>query len=311
MNKTLRISASHVSGNLTVFLLHGPNSTPKNSYTVLHQAMDRKEAIVHETGNVGELLIENRGELDLFVQAGDIVKGGRQDRLIGVDLIVERGSGPIPLPSFCVESGRWSKRGNESEQHFSGSPKSVASKEVKLSARVASSQSEVWQSIAEEQVKLGKAVHDSVSDETSNSSYQLMLENKKLQKQTSAGLAKMLPLINQSADAIGWAFAINGKVNSADIYGSHDLFALLWEKLISAAVTEALAESSVGPKGKTEARDIATFLEKKEMKLAKSDQITSRVEVRQFHGKECARFETLDRKYQSVCVHMNALSTRR
>ncbi|MFA7233743.1 MAG: DUF6569 family protein [Terrimicrobiaceae bacterium] len=87
-------------------------------YTVVEEAMENQTGFLHETGDVNELLIENPGDHDLFIQAGDIVKGGRQDRTRGVDLIVPAKSGKGPIPVFCVESARWHKRRSESDACF-------------------------------------------------------------------------------------------------------------------------------------------------------------------------------------------------
>ena len=65
--------------------------------------MEAQSTAVYETGTVGELQIENLGDLDVFIQAGDILKGGRQDRVIGVDFILGKRSGRVSIPSFCVE----------------------------------------------------------------------------------------------------------------------------------------------------------------------------------------------------------------
>ncbi len=270
--------------------------------------MDRQEAIVHETGKVGELLIENRGDLDLFVQVGDIVKGGRQDRVIGVDLIVERGSGPTPIPSFCVEQGRWAKRGKESDHQFSSSASSVASKAIRFSAKISSSQGDVWNSIAKEQVKLSQSIQAPVTSAASSSSYQLTLENEKLRKQTKRGIDKLFPLLDQSPDALGWVYSINGELNSADVYANHDLFKQLWEKLFSAAITEAIGESTAQTVGKRTVDDVKMFLAKTAMDLSRRDEISPRVSVLQYQRKKTARFETQDRKFSSTCVHTNVLS---
>src|SRR5260370_40127881 len=50
-----------------------------------------------------------------------MVKGGDQDRMISNDFILPPKSGRLPLAAFCVEQGRWSRRGNESATVFSGS----------------------------------------------------------------------------------------------------------------------------------------------------------------------------------------------
>jgi len=70
----------------------------------LQEAMERKAVIVHETSEVNELSIENVSQSEeVLVQAGDIVKGGRQDRVLAVDLIMPAGSGKMPIAAFCVE----------------------------------------------------------------------------------------------------------------------------------------------------------------------------------------------------------------
>ena len=64
---------------------------------------------------MSELLIENLlADKDVFIQAGEILRGGRQDRTLGVDFVVPAMS-KLPVPSFCVESGRWHRRGAESD----------------------------------------------------------------------------------------------------------------------------------------------------------------------------------------------------
>ena len=79
----------------------------------------RKGAVkVHETGNVNELQIENLGTDEVFVQSGDIVKGGQQDRVLTVSLLLPPKSGRIPIASFCVEQGRWTARGKEDVKTF-------------------------------------------------------------------------------------------------------------------------------------------------------------------------------------------------
>jgi ARG/rhodanese/phosphatase superfamily protein len=93
--------------NLTIFLIHGPDQPNSKLFVPLQEAMERKLVIVHETSEVNELAIENLSKTDeVFVQAGDIVKGGQQDRVLAVDLIVASRSGKTPIDAFCVEHGR-------------------------------------------------------------------------------------------------------------------------------------------------------------------------------------------------------------
>ncbi len=67
------------------------------SFLILQEALEQKKAVVYETKSVNELSIENRSDQDIYVQAGDIVKGGQQDRVLAVDLIVPPGLGRMPI----------------------------------------------------------------------------------------------------------------------------------------------------------------------------------------------------------------------
>src|SRR2546421_6738898 len=113
-----KLSGPYTHGNLTVFLIHGPDRMKGREFLTLAEAMEKKVVVVHETSNVNELAIENTGSTDVYVQSGDIVKGGKQDRTIAMDFIAPAHSGKIPIAAFCVEHGRWQQRGNEDAAEF-------------------------------------------------------------------------------------------------------------------------------------------------------------------------------------------------
>src|SRR5829696_9211553 len=99
-----RISGPYTHKNLSVYLVHGEDVQKGKTPLTLEEAMSRKLVVVHETEDVNELAIENVSQKDeVYVQAGDIVKGGKQDRFLAVDLIVPAMSGRLPIDSFCVE----------------------------------------------------------------------------------------------------------------------------------------------------------------------------------------------------------------
>jgi hypothetical protein len=306
-----RISGPYTFENLSLFLLHGEDSIPTGTYRALQQAMEGKSTAVYETGNVGELQIENLGDLDVFIQAGDIVKGGRQDRVIGVDFIVGKHSGRVPIPSFCVEQGRWHRRGSESDRVFSSSPSYLSSKSIKLGAKISASQAQVWSSVAKEQQKLSTAVDSPVAAEESHSSYQLTLEHKKVQERIKSCVDTLRKEAASHQDTLGFVFAIGDELNSADIYANHDLFTQLWEKLLSAAATEAVAESRLrkeASKKKVTTKDVELFLEKKDLDTQGPRLVTPRVQLRQYGSEKRFRFETEDLERKATCIHTNVIS---
>lgn len=153
---TYKISGPYTHKNLSVFLIHGADQAGGKTYLTLQEAMRQKKVVVRETGDVNELTIQNRSTQEVFVQAGDIVKGGQQDRVLALDLILPPKSGRIPIEAFCVESSRWSQRGQEAVAAFSVSDKMLATKGLKLAARKSQSQSEVWANVSLAQAKLAK-----------------------------------------------------------------------------------------------------------------------------------------------------------
>lgn len=126
-----RIEAPLVHENLAVFLLRG-NSASGPVPLTLQEALAKGSVILHETGSVQELRIENKGSEPVFVQSGDLVKGGRQDRVLTVSLVIPPASGPVAIGAFCVEQGRWSKRGLEDATRFSASDQQIFSRKAKL-----------------------------------------------------------------------------------------------------------------------------------------------------------------------------------
>ncbi len=241
-----RISGPYTQNNLSVFLIHGEDRIKNQKFLTLGEAMRTNKVKVYETSNVNQLSIENLSKTDnIYIQAGDIVKGGKQDRVFSTDMVLEPGSGKINIASFCVERSRWNKRGKESSKLFHSSTKNLSSKSLRLAARLKGKQSEVWAKVSEAQRKLSLSVGHSVKSEKSTTSLQLTLENKKLAAKVSIYKAKLLPLLRSKKKVIGYAFSVNGNLNTADIYANTDLFRKLWPKIIDAASTEAVAEYNV------------------------------------------------------------------
>ncbi len=269
----VRISGPVVHENLAVYFVHGKSAPGKVPLT-LEEAMAKGAVSVRETSNVNQLEIENLGDEDVFVQSGDIVKGGKQDRTLMVSLVLPPKSGRIPIASFCVEEGRWSARGREDAKNFATASASVPSREMKLAmkaplpvaptadpirpSRLAGGyasetgqrQQQVWDSVRQTQAKLSRKVGAQVRSALSASSLQLALESEQL-LDAQKGYIKSLKAAGENADDIvGFVFAVNGALNSADVYPSNGLFRKMWGKLLNASATEAIGhknEPNVAP----------------------------------------------------------------
>ena len=89
-----RVSDPIVHENLAVYFIHA-KSEAGNVPLTLEEAMAKGVVRVKETSNVNQLEIENLGHEEVFVQSGDIVKGGKQDRTLMVSLVLPPKSGSI------------------------------------------------------------------------------------------------------------------------------------------------------------------------------------------------------------------------
>src|SRR3984957_7258527 len=127
-------------GNLTVFPVLASKSYPTGEFLTLDEGLRSGEVVVPEYGSlrglirrqpmppdvngnargnaqVNRLVLVNNSKRPLLLLAGEIVTGGKQDRVIGKDRIVPAESDPVDLSVFCVEPGRWTA----TSEHFGAS----------------------------------------------------------------------------------------------------------------------------------------------------------------------------------------------
>ena len=280
----LRVSGPIVHDNLAIYLVHGTAAGGAVPLT-LQEALAKGAVQIHETGSVNALTVENSGKDEVYVQAGDIVKGGQQDRVLSVDLLLPPHSGEVPIAAFCVEHGRWTARGNEDVRQFSSAASAMPSHEAKVAMRtyavtaatpaadasastmayaggagVGQSQQEIWSTVRKTQDSLSRSVGALVAAPASPSSLQLSLENEKLKQAQAAYIAALQGAGETGDDIVGYVFAINGKINSGDVYASNALFRKMWSKLLAANVTEAISVKEAAGAAPPSVKDIEAFL---------------------------------------------------
>jgi hypothetical protein len=291
-----RVSGPIAHDNLAVYFVHGASNAGPVPLT-LAEALTAKSVRVLETGHVNELSIENLGDREVFVQSGDIVKGGQQDRVLSVSLVLPPHSGVVPITAFCVEQGRWSKRGYEDARQFNSAAASLPSRAARLAIQppeagllgsstltyaepaIAAQQSRVWNDVAGVQRTLSDKLEQSVASPQSPTSLQLALENAKLKKVQDGYVAALEPAGENESDIIGYAFAVNGKIDSADVYPSNALFRKMWQKLLTANVTEAIAAKSGAATAVPSSADVAGFLKTAEGGAASKQTLTRSVQL--------------------------------
>ncbi len=268
-------------GNLTVFPVAAARSYPTGEFLTLDEGLRSGDVVVTEAGSVqglirrhpgpgirhdgaqvNRLVLVNNSKRPLLLLAGEVVSGGKQDRVIGKDRIVPAESDPVDLNVFCVEPGRWVP----TSEHFGASgamyggavndpqaPPPMAimvQPSVRAKAMADKNQQAVWDEVnkQKEQVAVGLvSATPAVQGEIARtSSYARVMENSEVRKQVDA-VAKPIEqnyqsLIHQLRDrnAVGVVVAVNGRIIWADIFASTDLLARYWPKLVRSYASEAV-----------------------------------------------------------------------
>jgi hypothetical protein len=237
-----RVAAPLTHENLSVYFIHGEDTVRNAKVLTLQEALEREVAVVHETSNVNMLAVENRSpEYELFIQSGDIVKGGKQDRMAATDVLLPPSSGVVPLPAHCVEQGRWTRRGAEDSGQFKTSAQCAAGKDLKY-ANAIGQQAAVWQNVSANQTKLNENLKTNANAAASPTSFQLTLEDPVVKTRVAQYEVALKAAGEERDNIIGVVFVVNGQVTGAEVYGSNALFRKAWPKLLNAAAVEAAWE---------------------------------------------------------------------
>ncbi len=315
-----RVSGPFVHDNLAIYLVHG-TAAPGPVPLTLQEALAKGSVRVHETGNVNQLDIENLAGEEVFVQSGDIVKGGQQDRVLMVSLLLPPRSGRVAIASFCVEQGRWSARGKEDVKTFASAASALPSRKAKMAikaptpvaeeaagrrASTGNRQQAVWESVASVQQQLTRSLGASVAAPQSRSSLQLSLENAKLKDAQAGYLTALRPVGEKEDDVIGYVFAINGKLNSAEIYPSNALFRKMWAKLLDANATEAIGEKTAGGAAPPSIDVVTAFLAASERGEKSEKQLPNEVRLETRDSEGALYLET--RRRDGGWVHRSYLA---
>jgi len=326
----IQVSGPIVHDNLAIYLVHGSGAGGAVPLT-LQEALAKGAVKVRETGSVNELTVENTGKDEVYVQAGDIVKGGQQDRVLSVDLLLPPRSGAVSIAAFCVEPGRWTARGNEDVRQFSSAAAAMPSHEAKVAMRayavtaappagaaasavssyaggagVGESQQEIWALARKTQDSLSRSVGAPVAAPASPSSLQLSLENEKLKQAQAAYIAALQGAGETGDDIVGYIFAINGKINSGDVYASNALFRKMLSKLLAANVTEAISVKEAAGAAPPPVKDVAAFLAKASAGVKAERAINAGVHLATLDGDASLYAET--RRADGSWVHRNYLA---
>ena len=256
-------------GNLTVFPVVAATTHDTRGFLTLDEGLRSGEVVVTESGSVqplvrrrhvpithdgaqvNQLVLVNNSKRPLILLAGEIVTGGKQDRVIGKDRIISPESDPIDLSVFCVEPGRWTGASAKFDGYaMNGTP--MAQPALRGKAMGAKDQAQVWAEVGKTKNSLSEMVSGAAAPLQETSSYARVMENKDVKQQVDS-VAEPIQhsyqsLIQQLRDqnAVGVVAAVNGQIVWADIFASTSLLEKYWPKLVRSYAAEAVVTKTKG-----------------------------------------------------------------
>lgn len=233
-----RVGPARRVGRMTLYPILGAGIDGLSILPLL-DAIEQGLVVVHETGSVAELAVDVTSPQVVLGLAGDLLRGGRQDRTVRLPAVLAPGSRRAPLLTACVEAQRWSARQGESVTSFASSRR-VAPASLRARLSRGASQSDVWEYVASTQECLGRSRGAPVRDERSHTSMVLSLEDPDVAR-TAAELARAAGEAVLVPEALGFAVALDGALQHAEWFGTPALFQACAPRLLESLAIDALS----------------------------------------------------------------------
>jgi len=272
--------------NIAIFPVISSSAQDTSPFLTLDEGLSSGEVIVSEQGaaglartrdgrpvavpqynggaSVNQLVLINRSKRPLLLLAGELVSGGKQDRIIGKDRIVPVGSEPLPLDVFCVEHGRWTGASSQF-----GASKTIVHPSVREQAAVAQNQNEVWDAVRSGTLSKARpaggatgqpaappaplssvAIGDAIATAAPTQAYAKIYEGGRVGASVDSFVEELKRRFDRATlglkgeRVVGVVVAYGGDVAWSDIFASGDLFEHYWSKLLRSYAVEALARPS-------------------------------------------------------------------
>jgi ARG/rhodanese/phosphatase superfamily protein len=260
--------------NISVFPIVSLYGQDTSAFLTLEEGLASGDVVVREQGSEGlvrdrddrpvpipqsgsgasvnQLVLINRSKRPLLLLAGELVSGGKQDRIIGKDRIVPAGASPLPLDVFCVEHGRWT-----GSSQFAAAL-TIVHPSVREKAAVDQKQTEVWDAVrggttmkaapsAPAPRMTTRDIQGAIATDGRTEAYEKIYQSRavgvsiddfveEVQRRFARATSDL-----KNERVVGVVVAYGSEVAWSDIFASGDLFDHYWHKLLRSYAVEALA----------------------------------------------------------------------
>ena len=194
----------------------------------------------NDAGAVNNLTIQNKSQDTVFIMSGDVVTGGKQDRVIAMDLVVPPRT-ITDIPVFCVEQGRWdlredNDRASENDKKifaFTGYY-NVASNDLRRTVKTTQDQGAVWEKVGEL-----TATHNAANP---THAYSGLEKSDEFTRERDRYLQFFTGKFAENKEVIGMIAVSGEEILGADIFAHPNLFNKQYEVLLHSYITEAITD---------------------------------------------------------------------
>ena len=225
----IEVGRPYSYGRLTVFPLALRNRGNAPDIRTLDEALSHGWITIREQehAQVSEVVVRNESVQPVFLMAGEILGGGRQDRIIRNDVLVRLGQDPVSVPVYCVEQDRW----NGPRASFDRAPYLAGQAMRNLAARAAP-QDAIWTEVDHQLKQSG------VSAPTR--SYQSLYSDRDTSRRIDTVVERFRDL--RTGYTVGLVIVDPGRGVSGDVFGDPDICARLWDKIIRSHAADVVLE---------------------------------------------------------------------
>ena len=191
--------------NLTLVPVGTRQQGPFQKYTLLEQGVAAKTFAVREidgqanAAQVHAVEVRNTGKDPVYLLGGEMILGGKQDRIIERDTVISAADRWVQVPVFCVEAHRWT--GQNMDFGAGGALVHVALREAALSG----DQSKVWEEVARKNAQQGT--------ESQSGTYRRTIQNPEVRAKIRPYRDKLLAMMFRT---------VNGRLTAAEALGHRE-----------------------------------------------------------------------------------------
>ena len=235
--RVLEVGKPVSHGNLTIVPVYTRRTMDRTSYVTLEDALKAGTLEITEVdgGRVPQVKISNLSKNVLFLMAGEILTGGKQDRILAQDVLLAPGTRNLLVPVYCVEQGRWAV-----QSAVFGSKENLGTYGLRAKAaeRAPAAQSQIWDEV--------QAQNRALEVTSGTSAYQAAFDKEENKAAIGEIEKKMKDGLRLDEDTVGVVIGLGDRVIGADIFANAHLFKKQWPKILKSSALSSLHEKVRG-----------------------------------------------------------------